>query len=369
MKSRTLFALLLPLFCALIAAVSSRVLASEQPTITLAFDNDAVFGVDQDYSNGIFVAYTSATINTPSILTPLSLSVSGAASLDKLELVIGHKIWTPADIKSSEPVANDRPYAGYFYSEFNFISLSPRQTQRFNVTLGVTGERSLAEQSQKLVHSITGSDEPNGWQYQIDDGVVGSIGYLTHFNLSRNNLFVNTGGDNTGVNRPEINSSEINRSEINRPEVKSTGLNNTEFEISNISEVNIGGFRSDIASGIMLRWGRDLSNNMGAAGISTEHPFRPGMIGASNSAWFVFTGIEGRYRFNDVTIEGERPNIPDPENYPSTLENWQSSAVLGAVWYNRNAGFSLTFTAKTADYEEAPTAFYGTSTLTLFSFF
>jgi hypothetical protein len=353
MKSRTLFTLLfpllLPLFCALIAAVSSRVQASEQPTITLSFDNDAVFGVDQDYSNGIFVAYTSATMNTPSILTPLSLSVWGAASLDKFELVIGHKIWTPADIKSSEPVANDRPYAGYFYSEFNFISLSPRQTQRFNVTLGVTGERSLAEQSQKLVHSITGFDEPNGWQYQVDDGVVGSVGYLTHFNLSRSSLFVNTGGDNTGVD--------------------STGLNNTEFEISNVSEVNIGGFRSDIASGIMLRWGRDLSNNMGAASISTEHPFRPGMIGASNSAWFVFTGIEGRYRFNDITIEGERPNISTPENYPSTLKNGQSSAVLGAVWYNNNAGFSLTFTAKTPDYEEAPTAFYGISTLTLFSFF
>ncbi|PKH04687.1 lipid A deacylase LpxR family protein [Moritella sp. Urea-trap-13] len=343
MKLRTLFALLFPLLfpllCALIAATSSSVVASEQPTITFAFDNDGIFGVDQDYSNGVFVAYTSAAISVPSILTPLSLSVWGAASLDKFQLAIGHKIWTPSDIESSEPVANDRPYAGYFYSEFNFISLSPQQTQRFNITLGVTGESSLAEQSQKLVHSITGSDEPNGWEYQVDDGVVGSIGYLTHFNLSRNSLF---------------DSSEFN---------------NTEFEISNVSEVNIGGFRSDIASGIMLRWGRDLSNNMGAAGISTEHPFRPSMIGASNTAWFVFTGIEGRYRFNDITIEGERPNIPDPENYPSTLENWQSSAVLGVVWYNKNAGFSLTFTAKTPDYEEASTALYGTSTLALFAFF
>lgn len=356
---RTLFTLLFSFAFVLAASISSNASASEHPTITLAFDNDAIFGVDQDYSNGIFIAYTSSAINAPAMLNILSLSVWEVPALDKFEFTLGHKIWTPSDIESTEPVANDRPYAGYFYSEFNFISLSPQQTQRFNLTLGVTGEGSLAEQSQKLVHSITGSEEPNGWEYQIDNGVVGSIGYLAHFNLSRNNLFVNTGGDNTGVNR----------SEINRPEVKSTGLNNTEFEISNISEVNIGGFRSDIASGIMLRWGRDLSNNMGAAGISTEHPFRPGMIGASNSAWFVFTGIEGRYRFNDVTIEGERSNIPDPEHYPSTLENWQSSAVLGAVWYNRNAGFSLTFTAKTADYEEAPTAFYGTSTLTLFSFF
>ncbi|MDX2319938.1 MAG: DUF2219 family protein, partial [Moritella sp.] len=168
---------------------------------------------------------------------------------------------------------------------------------------------------------------------------VGSIGYLTHLNLIRNNAFANA------------------------------LVNNSEFEIANITEVNVGGFRSDLATGMMFRWGSDLGGNMGAANISTENPFRPGMIGASNSAWFVFTGIEGRYRFNDITIEGERPNIPDPENYPSTLEHWQSSAVLGSVWYNKYLGISITFTAKTPDYKEAPTSVYGTAALSLFAFF
>ncbi|MGC9494025.1 lipid A deacylase LpxR family protein [Vibrio genomosp. F10] len=325
MKSQILLALII---------ASSSVTASERSTVSFSLDNDGIFGVDQDYTNGIFLSYTSGAINTPWILTPLSLSVWGASPLDKVEFTLGHKMWTPSDIEAMEPLANDRPYAGYFHGELNFISLHPQQAQRFNLTLGATGENSLAGQAQKLVHSITGSDDPNGWDYQVDEGLVGSVGYLSHFNWGRSRSF-----------------------------------GNTELEVSNVSEGNIGSFRSDLSTGMMFRWGTDLGGNMGAANISTENPFRPGMIGASNTAWFVFTGIEGRYRFNDITIEGERPNISNPENYPSTLENWQSTAVLGAVWYNQYVGVSLTVTAKTPDYKEAPSSIYGTGGLALFAFF
>lgn len=329
MKYTTFFILVLAF-----STTSSRALASAHPTLTFAIDNDALFGVDQDYSNGMFSAYTSGKINTPSILQPLSLSVWGMPALDKVEFTLAHKIWTPSDIKAEEPIVNDRPYAGYFYAEFNFISINPQQVQRFNLTIGTTGNNSFADQAQKIVHHMTGSNEPQGWEYQISDEVVGSIGYLNHLSLSRNTL-----------------------------------SKNTEFEISNITEVNIGQFRSDIATGIMLRWGADLGGNIGAANISTEQAFHPGMIGASNAAWFIFTGIEGRYRFNDITIEGERPNIEAPDNYPVTLEHWQSSVVFGAAWYRKHIGLSIAFTAKTPDYKEAQTSLYGTAALSLFAFF
>lgn len=332
-----------PIYWLLTIITSANVTASESPTVTFSIDNDTILGVDQDYSNGIFGSYTSGKINTPTILTPLSLSIWGGTSLDKIEFTLGHKIWTPADIKIVDPIANDRPYAGYLYSEFNFISRHQQQAQRFNLTVGTTGTDSFSEQAQKLVHSITGSEEPKGWEYQVDDGIVGSIGYLTHFNLSRNTLSNNAWFD-------------------------SYLLEKAEFEITSISEVNIGNFRSDVATGMMLRWGHDLGANMGAANISTEQPFRPGMIGASDSACFVFTGIEGRYRFNDITIEGERPNIITPNDYQLTLENWQFSIVFGAVWYNKHGGLSIALAAKTPDYEEAQTALYGNAAISLFAF-
>ncbi len=320
--------------------LSASTFASSLSTLTFSLDNDGIYGVDQDYTNGIFFSYTSAKIDPYSWLQPLSLSYWGEASFDKWEVKIAHKIWTPSDIEATEPLANDRPYAGFFHSELNYISLSSERAQKINLTLGVTGEHSYADKAQNIVHGITGSDDPNGWDYQIESQVAGSIGYQHHLNIQRGAMTLNS-----------------------------------DWEISNVSNINLGNFRSDIATGLMLRWGSDLPHNMGAANISAEHPFQAGMIGDSTQGWFAFAGIEARYRFNDLTIEGDRPeientpNVGDPAIYDVSVEPWQATAVLGIAWYNSRFGASFTTTAKTAEYQQATDHIYGTGSLSVFAFF
>lgn len=331
---RTELPMKLSRYLPLLLLASAASSASERSTVTFSLDNDGLFGVDKDYTNGIFLSYTSGAIQPNWLTTPFSLSLWGASSLDKVEFVLGHKMYTPSDIEATVPLANDRPYAGFLHGELNYLSLHPQQAQRFNLTFGTTGESSLAEQAQDIVHGITGSDEPNGWAFQVGDEFVVNAGYLSHFNWYRDR-----------------------------------SIANTDFEISNVSEVNVGSFRSDVSTGLMLRWGTDLGGNMGAANIDTENPFRPGMLGGSTNGWFVFLGLEARYRFNDITIEGDRPGITQPELYEVTLENNQATAVAGVAWYNQSFGASLTTTVKTPDYKEATTSVYGTGGLSLFAFF
>ncbi|SUP50504.1 exonuclease [Vibrio metschnikovii] len=122
----------------------------------------------------------------------------------------------------------------------------------------------------------------------------------------------------------------------------------------------------------MLRWGTDLAANFGSAQIDSETPFRAGMIGASRSAWFVFAGLEARYRFNDLTIEGDRPldGLPlQPSAYQVTLEPLQATAVLGVVWYGPHVGASFTLTTSNAEYKESKHRTHGTGALSLFAFF
>ena len=328
-------------FCSLLL-LSFSSLASDRSTLTFALDNDGIFGVDQDYTNGLFLGYTSSSITPYDWVKPLSLSYWGASSLDKWEITIGHKMYTPSDIELETPSTNDRPYAGYLHTQFNYISLTPQQAQRFNITFGTTGERALSEDAQKMVHSITKSDDPLGWEYEVDNEYAASVGYLSHFNLLRNPT-----------------------------------KENTNVEVSNVSEINIGNFRSDISTGFMFRWGTDLDGNLGAANITNENPFKPGMIGASNSGWFTYAGLEGRYRFNDLTIEGDRSGVDeyankeglDPTIYEVTLENIQATAVLGVAWYHQYVGASFALTAKTPDYEEAKESVYATGGITMFAFF
>ncbi|MDW1575282.1 lipid A deacylase LpxR family protein [Vibrio sp. Vb2880] len=318
----------------ILTLLSPVAIASTKSTVSFTIDNDGIFGVDQDYTNGVFLSYATDQLIQESQWKWLSLANSEHANIDKIELVLGHKMWTPSDIEADYPLINDRPYAGYLHTEINYLSLTSDKAVRYNFTIGATGESSLSEKAQEIVHGITGSTDPQGWDYQIEDKVAFSLGYRV-FN-------------------------KLMRSEEQK----------TQWEITNINDINAGNFRSDVSQGVMFRWGANLANSIGAANISVESPFSASMIAQNTSSWFLFTGFEGRYRFNDMTIEGDRPGIPEPSApYDVTLQNWQASAVAGVSWYNQNYGASITFTIKTPDYEEAQTDVYGTGSFSVFAFF
>lgn len=325
-KTKLLYLLLLSAPCAI---------ASVKSTTTLSLDNDGVFGVDQDYTNGILLEYASPALSSEYQVDYLSLANELGGSIDKWAFSIGHKMWTPSDISQTTPIPNDRPYAGYFHVELNYLTLHPQQAIRYNLTLGTTGENALSEKAQKIVHGITGSTEPNGWAFQVDDYWAGSIGYQRHDLLLR-----------------------------------STNTTQSHWEVSHIFDANAGNFRSDIASGILFRYGSDLANTLGSASVSTEHPFRASMMGNSERGWFVYSGLSNRYRFNDLTLEGERSGLPEPSaRYDVSLQHWQSTAVAGVAVYNRHFGLSFALSAKTPEYKEAQERVYGNGSLSLYAFF
>ncbi|PFG45865.1 hypothetical protein ATG66_2949 [Vibrio sp. ES.051] len=314
--------------------LSPVAMASTKSTLSFTLDNDGIFGVDQDYTNGIFLSYATGQLKKENEWKWLSLNNPEPSNIDKIELVLGHKMWTPSDIEADYPLANDRPYAGYLHTEINYLSIANDKTVRYNLTVGATGESSLSEKAQQIVHGITGSTDPQGWDYQIDDEIAFSVGYRAFNKLMRSDS------------------------------------QSTQWEITNVNDINVGNFRSNISQGVMFRWGTHLANSIGAANISAESPFSASMLAKNTSSWFLYTGFEGQYSFNDMTIEGDRSGIPEPSApYDVTLQNWQASAVAGATWYNQNYGASLAFTVKTSDYEESQTDVYGTGSFSVFAFF
>ncbi|GEM74889.1 lipid A deacylase LpxR family protein [Vibrio sagamiensis] len=317
-----------------LALLSPEILASTPSTFSFTLDNDGIFGVDQDYTNGLFLSYATGKLKPKTELQLLSLSDQNGKNVDKVEWILGHKMFTPSEIEADHPICNDRPYAGYLHTAVNYLSLTDNKAVRYNVTIGTTGDGSLSSKAQDIVHGITGSTPPQGWDYQIDDYLAFSLGYRAF------NTLIRSQGERT------------------------------QWEITNVNDINVGNFRSDISQGVMLRWGTNLNTSIAAANISAEGPFHASMLTDNTPSWFIFTGFEGRYRFNDITIEGERSAIPETQNrFDVTLQHWQASAIAGAAWYNKHLGASFTFTVKTPDYTEAPTDVYGTGSLSLFAFF
>ncbi|WP_375750326.1 lipid A deacylase LpxR family protein [Vibrio sp. HN007] len=281
-------------------------------SFALTVDNDGVFGTDKDYTSGVIIDIGSEL--------PKELATG-----QRWRLQLGQKIWTPSDLKATTPQPNERPYAGLLYAQGSILTQTMGGLHEVGLLIGTTGPNSYAEKGQKFIHSITNSTNPEGWDYQVDNQVVGNALYRGQFLL-----------DNPLQDQ----------------------------ELSAQLRVEAGNFRSEVASGMMWRWGTNLSSSFGSVTPNHEGGFSPAMLDGRSGA-FLFTGIEGRYRFNDITIEGDTMN----EVYPVHLQNWQGTVVAGGVIYNGSIGASLTLASKTKDYKEAESNITSNASISLFARF
>jgi len=150
----------------------------------LNVDNDLWTGmaVDRDYTGGIAFTMSGKRVQQ----YPLSID-SWRGGIDRLfnfdrlyrsteylsfhSQQYGMTLFTPDDIESAAPVYDDRPYASLFFmSNTEFTVVAAENTAYVSrLTLGILG-LNLAEDVQSLLHGITGSQVPGGWQNQISSG-------------------------------------------------------------------------------------------------------------------------------------------------------------------------------------------------------
>jgi hypothetical protein len=318
---------------AVLPLIASSALAESNSAFYFGLDNDGVFGVDQDYTNGIFFSYsTDIELDKDSIFyhLPTEPFKQGLDNEMKWSIQMGQKMWTPSDLTASEPQPGERPYAGLLFAEASLYALDDDQVSYFGLMLGTTGDNALTEHSQKFVHSLTGSPDPNGWDYQIYEQVVLN---LNHKNDQRH---------------------------FYQPQESGWGS-----EFSTNYRAMLGNFRTEVAVGGLYRWGYQLHDSFGSTNISNEASLNPAMIRRAKTGGYFFGGIEGRYRFNDITIDGDRPDeVPE-----TNVENLQATAVLGAVGYYRGWGISFSIAAKSKDFEEDNSNFLANGSLALFWLF
>lgn len=317
-----------------IALSSFSVKAELNSSFYFGLDNDGVFGVDQDYTNGIFLSFsTDFDLSDQSLTTALPFNHFDPHNQDRIYkwgMQAGQKMWTPSDIEVADPQPGERPYAGLLFADINMYALDSEDVYRYAFMLGTTGDNALTEKSQKFVHSITKSGDPIGWHNQIEDKIVFNFSY-SHSN--------------------KLHTSETE------------SANSHEFLSTN--RMMLGTFRSELALGTMWRYGTHLNDSFGSANITNEASIDPAMIRRSKTGWFVFSGIEGRFRYNDITIDGDRPDT----TYPTTVEHWQATAAAGAVGYYRGWGVSFTVAAKTKDFVEDNSDILANGSLALFWLF
>lgn len=158
---------------------------------TARLENDLFTGTDQNYTNG--VAFTAVShdiagkLRTECLPTPVRLhaelikfmnpgfwsDAEGPTHTQNVVVKFGQSMFTPKDFSRTDLIADDRPYAGLLYvgMSWNRRKHEPQSNSEMldtrEITLGVIGPLSLAEQSQNLFHDAIGVDRFLGWQHQL----------------------------------------------------------------------------------------------------------------------------------------------------------------------------------------------------------
>lgn len=186
----------------------------------------------------------------------------------------GQKMFTPEDVYTKTLIKNDRPYAGWLYASASIASLIKneplqREINAFEFTVGIVGPSSLAGDTQNEYHKLIGVKKSEGWANQLKDElgvVVTYVRKLEHFNHLNENL---------------------------------------EFSWSPHGVLALGNVYTYAGSGMMLRFGKNLKNDIGPPNISPGFPgaafFSPTKGGHS---WYIFGGLEARAMAQNIFLDG-----------------------------------------------------------------
>ena len=297
----------------------------ELPTWRFEIANDVMFDSDNQFTNGFSFQKHSAYADDIEELEGVigfGRSIARRVLPDwdgahyRKSLRFGQNMGTPEEIEATEIILDDVAYHGLLAVESSWIVFDDNRFRGYGTTIGLVGEYSGAEALQKAVHSLIDSEDPEGWDNQLD-------------------------------HEPVVNAYAIfKRKFANRPN----------FDAAWTLDLAAGNYHTGIEAGVEMRFGRKpqgvtytpvpLGRGMaydGTLGRSDNRSEFYLSLAARAWAWAVFMPLEGNRLVSDN--EWTDNNTIDPEHL--------IGQVIGGIHYVRPKwGIHLTFHAATDNVDE-----------------
>ncbi len=290
---------------------------------SFTFENDIFVGDDDGLTNAFGFQLGRAAFDrfTPENLPGWLHKFVGDTYINRADgrkrgvvYVFGQAMQTPEDIQSSEPVIGDLPYAGLVFASASFYAAGQQRSDRLTLVGGMVGPVSLAAESQSLIHRMTGSDIPNGWDNQIDYEPV----------------FM-------------VEAGKIVRAFSTDP---SRAL---EFDSIVLADIGFGNLRSSLSATVLARIGDNLEISYPLASVLPDRQVSP-LAFSKAPSWYAFAGVQAAYVANDIMVDGN--TFTDSLSVP--LDHTQGRLSLGLGWNLGSWAFTVLFSENKNTRERDP---------------
>jgi lipid A 3-O-deacylase len=307
--------------------VISQSLYADTDWKSVTFDNDLFRGSDNGYTNGLYYSWIDINPDEKNIWTnfltkPFNFSLPNERSVVKTSgYTLGQTMITPSDITIENPDQREVPYSGLLVLSNSSLYIYENYADYIGVSIGLVGPASLAGDSQKSIHSTTGSTLPEGWDTQINNEVV--------FTIARKRSWKVWTSDNGNI------------------------------QFLTTASVAAGTIQSHAKVSTMFMYGSNLGNSFASSLLSGSRASNPISTGGG---WFVFHSIGGGYTANNIALDG------------NTFENSRSvsyqhnsySAMTGVAYSWLDWSFTLAFVDDnviTSNFNTDEATQYGTFTI------
>jgi hypothetical protein len=306
MTTPSLPRLVLPLF--LSSLLWTAPAGAEEVRLSATLQNDIFAGTDGGgYTNGIALAYLRTTAPDEAAIAPqwLLAPVAGWLGLGPATLALSslnQVMVTPADITRKVPDPADAPYLGALWFRAAQVSVHGDIADTLAVNLGMIGPASGARQSQILIHRLTGSDRPQGWDYQVHNhALIGVDRYRA--------VRVPFGAANDAVPSGDLIA---------------------------LGGASLGNWQSSAGASLLLRYGTGLQRSYPTAMRQSMRTADPSVLGRG---WFVYAGVHADRVFSQMGVGSNQP----AQGSTAKLRETQVAAVAGIAygWEDGSLSFSL----------------------------
>jgi lipid A 3-O-deacylase len=297
-------------------------------TFTVYIENDWFGGTDRHYTNGFKAAWFSADLagwyqqGWRKALAESLPFVNREGGQKNFGVALGQNMYTPQDQDSSVPDPTDRPYAGWTYLEFTFLSKTERLADMVAIQIGMVGRHSYAQDIHHLVHDLTNNVQAYGWAHQLHDEVGVNLIYERKLRLFGRSLSGDLGIDLV----PHIG-------------------------------VSLGNVQTYANTGATVRLGINLPSDFGvqlirgAGGANSPIDDNDPRV-AQNRDWsvFVFAAGDGRAVARDIFLDGNTfKDSPSVDKRPFVADLSYGFGLIAGSW-------QLTFTQvyRTREFETQP---------------
>tara|TARA_B100000676_G_scaffold313292_1_gene393076 strand:+ start:2419 stop:3420 length:1002 start_codon:yes stop_codon:yes gene_type:complete len=261
---------------ALLTAVTGAAAADEPgPIVTLQAENDFfVSNDDGQYSHGMQASYLSGANDVPDLVIEAADWIPGyhVGADMRWGLAIAQSMFTPDDIRSTNLLVDDRPYAGWLRADIGLVSVNQNWLDRASLSLGIVGPQSYAEETQVWFHEVIAAPRPNGWDHQLS-------------------------------NEPAINLFYEKQCRSDPIDLSALGL---QWDYAPRATLALGNVFTYGGVGGEVRLGQDLQDDYGAPrigpGIAGTGYFLPGDW--DDLGWYLFAGVEGRAVAHNIFLDG-----------------------------------------------------------------